>query len=308
MRRAGDFQSSRPWLCYPRPVIPSLLSVADLRQKPLVEDRLRVISAQLISAHRKHLPGQVLLYARQAGIAVEGQTPHQVFMKTIQVFHPDRLSVIGARIDRAWASSDHRDLEAIVQLLRVHSEPVRGPGPELDFDQDFDERDEAGDYEDFDEGWWVGFEGDGEPDGTFFSAVKRELFGAREVDLDAEVLVRLDGELDLSDYDLHDLEGVEWCRSLRALNLSRNNLDNVYPLKDLIKLETLDLAENDLEDADALVGLVNLKELDLSANEIDDVAFLDRLPHLRYVDLTGNPVRTKAVIDRLEARGVIVIF
>jgi hypothetical protein len=289
-----------------------LLTLAQLRQKPLVEERLKAISTQLIAAHRRHHHDLVVPYARQAGVAVEGQAPHHLFMKAIQVFHPDRLSVVWDRIDRALLTSNHRELEALTQLLRFHPEraPVRPlvdahEPEEYDYDEaDFgfgvpetDEEDERFD----DEGW--------DPDeGTFYSAVKRELFGNLALYPDAADLAKLEGELDLSDYDLHDLDGIEHCRGLTALNLSRNNLDNVFPLSDLIKLEALDLAENDLEDADALGGLVNLQELDLSANEIDDVAFLERLPQLRYVDLTGNPVRNKAVLAKLEARGVIVIF
>ena len=135
--------------------------------------------------------------------------------------------------------------------------------------------------------------------------MKRELFGNVDLYPDAADLAKLEGELDLSDYDLSDLEGIEHCRSLTVLNLSRNNIDNVFPLKDLIKLEALDLAENDLEDADALGDLTNLKELDLSANDIDDVAFLDRLPFLKYVDLTGNPVRNKAgAVDQPRGQSV----
>jgi hypothetical protein len=288
------------------------LTLSELKQRHLVEDRLKAIAAQLIAAHRRHHHQVLLPYARQAGIAVEEQAPHRLFMKTIQVFHPDRLTVVWDRIDRAVLASDKATLDGLVQLLKFHPDPS-APLPKIvDFEDEeeeygfdeavFDVDPEADfDAEAFDDEGW-------DPDeGTFYSAVKRELFGNLDLYPDAADLGKLEGELDLSDYDLHDLEGIEHCRGLTTLNLSHNNLDNVYPLKDLVKLEALDLAENDLEDADALGGLVNLKELDLSANEIDDVAFLDRLPHLRYVDLTGNPVRNTAVIAKLEARGVIVI-
>ena len=288
-----------------------LLTLSELKQKPLVEERLKAIAAQLIASHRRHHHSLVLPYARQAGIAVEGQAPHHLFMKAIQVFHPDRLVVVWDQISAAFLASDHRTLDQVIQLLRFHPEPAASPRKVVEFE---DEEEEYGfDTEDFGFDIYADYAedyGDGEWDldeGTFYSAVKRELFGNLELYPDAADLAKLEGELDLSDYDLHDLEGIEHCRGISSLNLSRNNIDNVFPLTDLIKLETLDLAENDLEDADALGGLVNLKELDLSANDIDDVAFLDRLPRLRYVDLTGNPVRNKAVIAKLETRGVIVI-
>lgn len=288
-----------------------LLTLSDLKQKPLVEERLKAIAAQLIAAHRRHHHDLVVPYARQAGITVEGQAPHHLFMKAIQVFHPDRLTLVWDRIDRAFLTSDHKTLDELIHLLRFHPDPT----PILRREVDFEDEDEEYGFDTEDFGFDIHteyedeFSEDWDPDeGSFYSAVKRELFGNLDLYPDAADLAKLEGELDLSDYDLHDLEGIEHCRGLTALNLSRNNIDNVFPLKDLIKLEALDLAENDLEDADAVGSLVNLKELDLSANEIDDVAFLERLLHLKYVDLTGNPLRNKAVIAKLEARGVIVIL
>jgi len=290
----------------------SLFTLSELKQKPLVEERLKTIAAQLIAAHRRHRHELVVPYARQAGIAVEGQAPHHLFMKAIQVFHPDRLTVVWDQVDRAFLTSDKNTLNALIQLLRFHPDPAFVPRQEVDFEGD--EEEYGFDEEDFDFDVDSEFEGgDGEEawdsaDGTFFSAVKRELFGNNALYPDAADLAKLEGELDLSDYDLHDLEGIEHCTSLTSLNLSLNNLDNVFALGSLTKLEVLDLAENDLEDADVLGNLINLKELDLSANEIDDVAFLERLTNLKYVDLTGNPVRNQAVVAKLEARGVIVIL
>ncbi len=282
----------------------------ELKQKSLVEDRLKAIAAQLIAAHHRKTHDVVVPYARQAGLPVEGESPHRLFMRTIQVFHPDRLSVLWDRIEKAHAASNPAELDALVRLLEHH--PDRAPRRiAVDFE---DEEEEYGfgtedfgyDIQDEDEE----SEWDGETvadEGTFYSAVKSELFGNLDVYPDASDLSKLEGELDLSDYGLFDLEGIEYCQGLTSINLSQNNIDNVYPLGTLTKLESLDLAENDLEDADALGGLTQLKELDLSANDIDDVAFLERLTSLRYVDLTGNPVRNKAVLERLESRGVIVI-
>jgi hypothetical protein len=289
-----------------------LLNRVELTQKVLVEERMKAIAAQLIAAHRRNRHDLVLPYARQAGLVLEGQAPHHLFMKTIQVFHPDRLTLVWDRIHRAVQSSDQRELEALTQFLRLHPDPHNPARVVEDFEDEeetygFDEEDFGFDVHE--EEWDEDLEPDWDDDSnTFYGVVKREMFGSLELYPSAVDLGRIEGELDLSDRDLDDLEGIEYCRGLTALNLSRNNLDNLYCLKDLIKLETLDLAENDLEDADDLGGLVNLRELDLSANEIEDVAFLDRLTNLVYVDLTGNPVRNKAVLARLEARGVIVIL
>jgi hypothetical protein len=290
-----------------------LLTLAELKQKHLVEERLKAIAAQLIAAHRCQNHALLVPYARQAGLAVEAQAPHHLFMKAIQVFHPDRLTVVWGRVERAVQTSDQVSLNELTRLLEYHPDRTARPRPEADFEDEEEEYGfDPGDFgfdpnTDFEDEFAEDKDWD-EDAGTFYSAVKCELFGNLELYPDAADLAKLEGELDLSDYDLHDLEGIEFCQGLMAINLSRNNIDNIFPLSALTKLEVLDLAENDLEDADALGGLSNLKELDLSANEIDDIAFLDRLPRLQYVDLTGNPVRNKAVIERLEDRGVIVIF
>lgn len=288
-----------------------VLSLQKLQDKSAVEERLKAIASQLIAAHRRKDHSLVIPYARQAGLAVEGQAGHHLFIKAIQVFHPDRLSVMWDQISHAVHQGDRQGLEALSRLLEYHSDStLRALRPEFDEVETEEygfETDWGTVYEEDEEGEEAEDEWDADA-GTFFSAVKRELFGNLDVYPDAADLAKLEGELDLSDYDLNDLEGIEHCVGISVLNLAQNNIDNVYPLQGLVKLEALDLAQNALEDADWLGGLVNLVELDLSANDIDDVAFLDRLPRLKYVDLTGNPVRNKALIARLEARGVIVIF
>jgi hypothetical protein len=281
-------------------------SLPALKNPALVEERLKAITAQLLAARSRGDEALVLGYARQAGlVSGPGPGPTNLFARTIHVYHPDRLAGLRDRIDRAFRSGDRTDLDALVRLLGYRAEGffVDPIGFEGDWDDAWE--DDPG----FDDGEGGFTDPDWDPDeGTFLSAVRRAVFRTPGLYPGPADLARLTGELDLSAWDLHELDGIEHCRGLTGLNLAQNNLDNVFLLKDLVKLETLDLAENDLEDADALGGLVNLRDLDLSGNEIDDVAFLVRLPRLRYVDLTGNPVRNKAVVAALEARGVVVIW
>jgi hypothetical protein len=280
-----------------------LFSPSALLNPTLVEERLKAITAQLLAARDRGDSTRIGDYARQAGLLEAGThrpSGQSLFARTIQVFHPDRLATLLDRIRRAFDDEDREGLAALVCLLELREGAGPGTGP-------FDHGDDFADpgFDDAEGGFT---DGDWDPDeGTFLSAVRRAVFRTPGLYPGPGDLGRLTGELDLSAWDLHDLEGIEYCRGLTGLNLAQNNIDNVFLLKDLIKLETLDLADNDLEDADSLGGLVNLRELDLSGNEIDDVAFLGRLPRLRYVDLTGNPVRNKAIIAALEARGVVVL-
>ena len=286
-------------------------SPASLRNPTLVEQRLKAITAQLLTAREHGDFGLIEAYARQAGL-FEGGRPGAMgpalFARTIGVFHPDRLAALNLRITRSLDTEDRDDLAAVVRLLELRREG--GPPRPWGFDAGETHSGPPGfDDPGFDDAEGGFTDGDWDPDeGTFLSAVRRVVFRTPGLYPGPADLGRLTGELDLSAWDLHDLDGIEFCRGLTGLNLAQNNIDNLFLLKDLVRLELLDLADNDLEDADALAGVVNLRDLDLSGNEIDDVAFLARLPRLRYVDLSGNPVRNKAVVSALEARGVVVIW
>jgi len=287
-------------------------SLSDLKQKTHVEERLKLIAGQLIAAHRHQNHRLVVPYAKQAGLFAEGESLRRLFAKTIQVFHPDRLSTLWDRIERAHATGDSHILEEIIILLEYHpdgsgrivvdDEQQQYGYDDEDFGYDIDpesEQDDEGEDE---------FPDGDEDEGTFYSAVRRELFGNLDLYPNALDLGRLEGELDLSDYDINDLGGIEHCQGLTAINLSGNVIDNVFPLGALTKLEFLDVSENELENADSLGSLWQLKELDLSSNDIEDFDFLDRLLSLKYVDLTGNPVQDKRVVERLVRRGVVVIY
>ena len=100
-------------------------------------------------------------------------------------------------------TSDHRTLEAVVQLLEFHPEGVLRPRVWL---QDEEQEEEEYGFDEDDFGFDIHTddfeededEDDWDPDaGTFFSAVKRTLFGNLEFYPTPSDLAKLDGELDL---------------------------------------------------------------------------------------------------------------
>lgn len=298
---------------------------------PWLEDRLRKIAALLIEAHRNGNHELIARYALRVPDMEKG-SPKRQFMRLIQVFHPDRLVVYVRQVSDCRSAGNEKGLAALEALLEYESaegavsQRRRQTRPESRDDRadrtgdygftetygfgedDFGYGEETSDdvYETYESGDYE--EEDPFEEGSFMDAIKREFFGNLDLWPTEHEISQFEGELDLSDYDLRDLSGAEYCVNVSSLNLAMNRIDNVWPLRDLTSLEFLDLSSNNLEVADDLGELCGLKELDLSFNEIDDVSFLLRLPLLACVSLIGNPVKDLGVLEELRKRGVAVIM
>jgi len=147
-----------------------------------------------------------------------------------------------------------------------------------------------------------------EENGGFLDAVRKMIFGGLENDFSESDLYKIDGKLDLSDYDISDLSGIENCVYLEELNLSDNGIEKIGRMSALAELKTLYISGNRIENIDVLGGLAKLKEVDISFNNVSDISALENLPELEYVNIIGNPIRDYSVIGRLIDRGVIVVF
>ena len=301
-----------------------------------IEDRLKKIAAALIEAHREGNLDLLSLYAMRVP-EIRKAPPKRQFMRLIQVFHPDRLAIYVRQVADCRMSGDEAGLKTLESLFEyqmpdniAHASVRSTSGRRKDYgnvadygfdetygydeddfgygEDDFEERED--DFEEMDGDFGESDPGETNPfaEGTFMDAIKREFFGNLELYPTRHEIEQFEGEMDLSDYLLDNLDGAEHCINLSSLNLAMNRIDNIWPLRDLTRLEYLDLSSNCLEDADELKGLTGLLELDLSFNEIEDVAFLLELPALKCVSLAGNPVRDPLIIERLRKRGVMVVL
>lgn len=123
-------------------------------------------------------------------------------------------------------------------------------------------------------------------------------------------------DLDISDYGIISLSGMEYALNLRSLDISYNSItdlsplsgltglkslyadgngfSNIQPLSNLTALETLSLWNNNISSIAALSGLINLTALDLSYNLISDITPLAGLVKLGqnegYLALDGNRI------------------
>lgn len=101
-------------------------------------------------------------------------------------------------------------------------------------------------------------------------------------------LVRL-VEFEAAGRGIKDLTGLDYAGELVKLDLSRNKVQALDPLADLIHLRELRLEGNQFADLRPLAGLARLERLYLRGNQITDLQDLAGLTNLRELDLRDNP-------------------
>ncbi|MHC1702876.1 MAG: leucine-rich repeat domain-containing protein [Tenuifilaceae bacterium] len=141
---------------------------------------------------------------------------------------------------------------------------------------------------------------------NFYDAVKVRMFDSTDKEYPSYYLEDID-EFELASSDINDLEGIEYCKHVKNLDLSNNHICDITPLFGLRLLEEINLSDNDITDIDALCNLENLRVIHLANNNIDDISPIMNLPWLEYVDLSGTKVSEKQVKE-LRELGVTIIF
>jgi hypothetical protein len=242
------------------------------------------------------------------GSSPEGTKGNTIFFALIKYFHPDRHAAIMKDIDDSHEKGDEKKLGFYQNIFfNIHAkktdknrefffEAAEEYGYDVD-DLGFDESDYTGNLSGDDLS-----ESEGEFD--FYSAVKSALYGNLDFEIGPEDLEFLAGVLDLSDYGIDDIDGIEHCLRVTSLNLSDNRISHIECLSELRELY---LANNEISDIEYLHGLCNLEILDLAGNEIEDASVLLDLEHLQFVDIADNPLVDRAVIAALKERSVVVI-
>ncbi|TFH42152.1 MAG: leucine-rich repeat domain-containing protein [Chrysiogenales bacterium] len=278
----------------------------------LTIDYLKRITIDIITSYRNRNFDQLKKYVTALGMD-PGIHNARLFSMLIKKFHPDRLSFILKQVDELFVSNDFDALTRLHGNYFFNISAVRSiPDTDFEFEQEcvFDEKDfgygetDISDKGDFGE-TNLDF-GDEEP--GFLEVLNRLFFGGLDVAIAESDLMNLEGELDLSDFDMCDLSGIEHCIYLNALNLSNNRIEKIGNLSSLVDLYYLYLSNNQIENISPLEKLVHLKELDISFNNITDIRILENLNDLEYVNLLGNPICDISAVDRLMKKGVIVIL
>jgi Leucine-rich repeat (LRR) protein len=238
------------------------------------------------------------------------------FSKFMMLYHPDRANFHIQEIDRLLVEKNYDGLlEYSHILLLLHIDEISASI------ENFEEIDFVPVYEwDFDvNGFSIFRENDTIEEGpvehsikiktsprlyNFYDAIKVRMFDNTEIEYPSYYLEDFD-EFELASSGINDLEGVEFCKHVKILDLSDNYISDLTPLCGLSLIEDLNLADNDILDIDALSNLGSLRIVNLSNNKIDDISPIMNLSRLECVDLRGTMVSNNQVVD-LRGLGVTV--
>lgn len=276
----------------------------------LQKEKLEQITTAVIDAYRREDDITLGAAAEALHIGEKKSDRKKLFYSIIKKLHPDRLTTLRLEFNIAVQKSDREKLYGLKKLLDVkaHTASVKqqrfdfdyeetfepGGGRETGFGFGFDDEDHQDDYS--------------EDEGSFINAVKRELFGNHSFVIDPSDLGQIDGVLNLQEYNLEDIDGIEYCRNVRILNLAGNDIFNIYDLQHLTELEELYASSNRISDISTLGELKSLELLELYGNDIEDISPLLTMENLKFADLRSNPVEDRSPVAVLEERGVIVLL
>lgn len=248
-----------------------------------------------------------------AFVDVDDKNISKCFSKLIMTYHPDKQTYYTNEIETSFKAGNHERLKQLSHVLLIQdfeSVPVSAPilddidySPEYIYDI---ERESHGFYADSESS---AFESEDEAfyedDNSFFTALKRKVYGRINIDMPTYYLEDLD-EIDMAEYEIESLEGLEFCTQTAILDLSRNAITDLSELWNLKLLEELYLADNQIGYIDSLSNLIKLRVVDLSNNLIDDLSPLLDLENLEYVNVVGNKA-PRSQIEELLAKDIIVI-
>jgi len=140
---------------------------------------------------------------------------------------------------------------------------------------------------------------------SFLTVLKRRIYGNLNVDFPMYLLEDLE-EIEMADYEIEFLDGIEACRHARMVDLSNNNLTDLTDLRYLHQIERLYLSNNHIGMIDSLSNLTVLQVLDISFNDVDDLAPLFELSHLSYLNVMGNRIPAWQ-LEKLQLKGVTIV-
>ncbi len=102
-----------------------------------------------------------------------------------------------------------------------------------------------------------------------------------------------------NDKDIKLIEGIQYFKSLKTLNLGHNKITDISAIKNLIKLERLELYFNKITDISAVNSLVKLEDLVLDKNKVIDISAVKGLTNLENLSFWDNEITDISAIKNL---------
>jgi len=233
------------------------------------------------------------------------------FSKMISLYHPDRGEYYRNQISAAAAKRDTQRLSRFGHIFVIQN--IEEIAANMESYEDIDYSPEyVWDVKDSGFSYFDGKQKKSKvrtakvPTGgfSFYEAMQIRQYGHTNTSFPTYYLEDMD-EVELSESEISDLEGIEYCIHTLSMDLSGNLITDLSPMAGLSRLQELNLSNNRLSYIDAISNLQQLKSLDLSNNSIDDISPLLEIGALEYVDLTGNKIPPDQ-LNELRKMGVIV--
>jgi hypothetical protein len=279
------------------------------------EKNLNVITSKIIEIYKNKQHHKLKSFLNAIGKYIDFQDEgmSKSFSKLIFMYHPDKGHQYRKEIEEIYKSGKNELLQEYTHIFiaaDLDSIPsVATDDLDIDYSPEYGLDDDLNDFDYYDRTYHqsddLQDDLDYEFDNTFFGAVKRKYYGHLMVEMPSYYLEDLD-EIEMANYDIADLYGVEFCRQVVFLNLSGNNITDISDTKSLSLLEELYLSDNEIGYIDAVSNLIKLRVIDISNNAVDDLSPLFELPDLEYVNVVGNPVPHMHK-EFLKGRGVLVV-
>ncbi len=280
------------------------------------DKNLNKITATIIELYKTRQYDRIRdITSRIAGfVDIDDKNISKCFSKLVMIYHPDKETYYYKEIEKCYQSGNHEGLNSFTHILLIQNMediPVSAAVlDDIDYSPEYvmdEEHESHGFYAESDlDSFESEEEGFYQDDNTFFSALKRKMYGRINIDMPVYYLEDLD-EIDMAEYEIDSLEGVEFCTHTAILDLSKNLITDISELWNLKLLEEVYLSDNQIGYIDSLSNLSKLRVVDLSNNLIDDLSPLLDLDNLEYVNVVGNKV-PPSQIEELLAKDVIVVF
>lgn len=243
---------------------------------------------------------------------------NKCFSKLIMIYHPDKEVFYNQEIDKHFQSQNFDNLKQYAHILIINSLDYSSSATlsvDLDVDEDidyspeyvwdydregfeyFDSEEDAEVYEDRD--YFA-------EDNNFYNAVKRKVYGSIKVDLPSYYLEDFE-DIEMAEYEIESLEGIEFCLQAVFVDLSKNLIEDISELWNLVGIEELYLADNQIGNIDTLSNLKKLRVLDISNNCIDDLSPLLDLENLEYLNVIGNKI-PPIQIEEFSRRDIMFLY
>ena len=106
--------------------------------------------------------------------------------------------------------------------------------------------------------------------------------------------------LTINDIGVEDLTGLEYAINLLEFTLSRENVESLDPIKNLVNLERIRIAYTEIENLPLTFHeQVNLKQISIVGTIIEDVSFVEGMTNLDHLTMTDAGIKDISAMENL---------